>query len=163
MPLKPIKQEAAYKPNQSIVKIIGYGDNHKIQITTIRCLRTSGLELPEPEAECKYIRCSVNDEKLSQSVSRARSKIFELAFCNPWDYFFTGTVSSGKCNREDLDKIHKDFSKWIVYLNAKYQTKIAYLIIPELHSDGKSWHFHGLIKGIPQQSSVCLQKSKKIA
>lgn len=33
----------------------------------------------------------------------------------------------------------------------KHGIKIDYLFIPELHSDGKSWHLHGFIKGLPEE------------
>ena len=33
-----------------------------------------------------------NDAKLANNYSRARSMILQYALCNPWDYFFTGTL-----------------------------------------------------------------------
>ena len=33
------------------------------------------------------------NERMSQSISRTKSRIFELAGCNPWDWFFTGTLN----------------------------------------------------------------------
>lgn len=40
MPFK----ERKYKPNQSIIKVFGDGDNRKIKVVTMKSLRTSGLE-----------------------------------------------------------------------------------------------------------------------
>ena len=31
----------------------------------------------------------------------------------------------------------------------KYNLNIKFLIVPELHSDKKSWHFHGLFYNLP--------------
>lgn len=33
-----------------------------------------------------------NDFKLDNNFSRARSMVLQYALCNPWDYFFTGTL-----------------------------------------------------------------------
>lgn len=110
-------------------------------------VRNSGLEFDEKRSPAG----SVNDEKLDNNISRARSKIFELAYCNPWQWFFTGTIDSSKYDRTDLEKYHKDLTQWLRdYSKRKlYGRKIAYLLIPELHSDGKSWHVHGLLQGLP--------------
>lgn len=39
----------------------------------------------------------VNDTKLDNNFSRARSMVLQYALCNPWEYFFTGTL-----DRENL-------------------------------------------------------------
>ena len=89
-------------------------------------------------------------EKMRESKSRARAKIFELAFCNPWQWFFTGTLDKSKYDRSDLKKWHKDFTKWLHnYSVRKIGHKLDFLLIPELHADGDSWHMHGLINGLP--------------
>ncbi len=142
MPFK----EQKYKPNQTTLKVFGYGDNKKIKVTNFKMLRTAGIEVDE---DFYSLRGMVNDEKLSQSIIRARSKIFELAFCNPWQFFFTGTIDSTKYDRTDLEKYHKDISQHIRDLNKKYKCKIDFLFVPELHSDKQSWHLHGFINGLP--------------
>lgn len=92
-------------------------------------------------------KCSVNDFKLDNNIIRARTKIYEYAYCNDWDYFITLTIDREKYDRTDLQKYYRDFAKWINNKNRKYNIK--YLLVPELHSDGCSWHLHGLIRGIP--------------
>lgn len=143
MPLKDVK----YKHNQTILKVFGYGDNKKIKVITMNTLRTSGIE-DDNEYRCE--RGTVNDEKLETSILRTKNNIFELAFCNPWDYFFTGTLNPKKYDRTNLDKFRNDIKEFIKYQNKKYGLKIKYLLIPELHNDGKSWHMHGFIYGLPQ-------------
>lgn len=140
MPFK----ERKYKPNQSIIKVFGDGDNRKIKVVTMKSLRTSGLE-------CDDFTSSrgVNENKLSDNIARAKSVIFEYAFCNPWEFFFTGTLDKSKYDRTDLEKFHKDFTKWINNYNRLKGCNIKFLIIPELHSDGSSWHFHGFLMGLP--------------
>lgn len=39
---------------------------------------------------------------------------------------------------------------------------IKYLLVPELHSDMKNWHFHGLITGIPAAELVQFQLGMKM-
>lgn len=143
MPLKDVK----YKYDQTILKVFGYGENKKIKVIRMNCLRTAGIE---DDTEVFCVRGTVNDEKLEESIIRAKNKIFELAFCNPWQYFFTGTIDGSKYDRTDLNKFHKDLTKWLSNQGQKLGCKIDYLLIPELHTDGKSWHIHGFINGLPQ-------------
>ena len=100
------------------------------------------------------IRGTVNSEKLACNVSRTKSKIFEYAFCNPWDWFFTGTLDRKKYDRTNLEKFHKTLTKWVYNYNRKYNLNIKFLFIPELHSDGKSWHIHGFLYGLPESHLV---------
>lgn len=89
-------------------------------------------------------------EKMREAKSRARARIFELAFCNNWDWFFTGTLNSNRYDRTNLTKFHHDLTQWLRdYARNRGIPKIDFLLIPELHSDGKSWHMHGLLRGLP--------------
>lgn len=142
MPLKDSK----YKYDQTILKVYGYGDNKKIKVIRMNCLRTSGVEDDE---EYRALRGSVNDSKLDENIRRAKNFIFELAFCNPWQYFFTGTLNPKLYDRTDLQKYHKDLTQWLRDQGKKFGCKIDYLLIPELHTDGKSWHIHGFMNGLP--------------
>ena len=145
-----LPKEPLYKHNQSIVKLYGTESNgYCIKIVTMNTLRTAGLvDVPATYTE----KCTANEEKLACNVARARNKIFELSFCNDWDYFFTGTISPEKYDRTDLEKFVKDFTHFVRNQSTKYGDKIRYLIIPELHADGKSWHIHGLLSGVPADS-----------
>ena len=89
-------------------------------------------------------------EKMREAKSRARARIFELAFCNEWDWFFTGTLNSQFYDRTNLTKFHHDLTLWLRnYARVRGIPKIDFLLIPELHKDGKSWHMHGLLRGLP--------------
>ena len=88
--------------------------------------------------------------KTDSNIIRAKSRIFELAMCNEWDFFGTFTINADKYNRADLKMFYKHFSKFIN--NWSYRKgKIFYLLIPELHKDGENWHMHGLIKGLKRE------------
>lgn len=113
----------------------------------MKCLRTSGIE--EEEEKQLTEKGTVNSEKLCQSISRAKRKIFELSLCNPWELFCTLTLNSDKYERTELNSFREDFAQWIRNLNKKYNCKIKYLLIPELHKDNVSWHMHGLLHNLP--------------
>lgn len=93
-----------------------------------------------------------NDNKLIQSLSRARRTVLELALCNDWAYFCTFTLDGTKYKRDGLPKFHKDFTQWVrdqrkKYIAAGYDFPIRFLFVPEEHQDG-AWHMHGLLSDI---------------
>ncbi len=89
-----------------------------------------------------------NDNKLSNNFSRARSMVLQYALCNPWDYFFTGTLDEKKYDRYNVDKFMNDLSQFVRDKRKKYDAKFQVLLIPE-HHQNKAWHVHGLIYGLP--------------
>lgn len=89
-----------------------------------------------------------NDTKLDNNLSRARSMVLQYALCNPWEWFFTGTLDKRKYDRFDLDTYMGDFSQWILDMRKKYKAKFQMLLVPERHGDG-AWHIHGLAHGLP--------------
>lgn len=144
MPLRDLK----YKPDQTILKVYGYGDNKKIKVIRMNWLRTAGVEDDE---EYRAPKGSVHDFKLEENIQRAKNTIFEYAFCNPWDWFFTGTLDPKKYDRTNLDKFHKDLTKWLSNYGRIHNVKIKFLLVPEQHSDGISWHIHGFLRGLPKE------------
>ena len=134
-------QEPKYKYNQGILKVYA---NKKIKFVAMNVLRTKGIE----DDTILTPKGTVNTDKLDENIIRAKSKIFELAFCNPWEWFGTFTLDQKKYNRYDLQKYHKDFSQWITNFNKRNNCHIKFLVIPETHQDG-AWHMHGFIMGLP--------------
>ena len=96
---------------------------------------------PDPEKE-------PNTEKLENSLSRSRSRIIELGLCNPWTYFFTGTLSGEKVDRFDMKGFQKKLSQWMRDRKKAYQSDLKYLLVPEFHENG-AVHVHGFLSGIP--------------
>lgn len=137
-----------YKPDQTILKVYGYGDNKKIKVVRMNWLRTAGVEDDE---EYRTPKGSVHDFKLEENIQRAKNIIFEYAFCNPWDWFFTGTLDPKKYDRTNLDKFHKDLTDWLREYGRYHKIKIKFLLVPEQHSDGISWHIHGFLYGLPKE------------
>lgn len=139
-------QAREYEYDQTLLKVFGDGENKKIKLVRMNCLKNSGLEI---DKKLMFERGKMNDSKINESILRSKSKIFELAFCNDWDWFFTGTINPNKQNRTDLELFHKQLTQWLRDYNKKYDLDIKFLFVPEKHSDGKSWHVHGFLYGLP--------------
>lgn len=139
-------KDREYKYDQTLLKVFGDGENKKIKLVRMNCLKTSGLEI---DKVLKAERGTKNDSKIIESTLRSKSKIFELAYCNLWDWFFTGTINPNKQDRTDLELFHKQLTQWLRDYNKKYNLDIKFLFVPEKHKDGKSWHIHGFIYGLP--------------
>ena len=139
-------KDREYKYNQTLLKVFGDGENKKIKLVRMNCLKTSGLEI---DKKLQVERGKQNDSKINESILRSKSKIFELAYCNPWDWFFTGTINPNKQDRTDLELFHKQLTQWFRNYNKIHSLNIKFLFVPEKHKDGKSWHVHGFIYGLP--------------
>lgn len=137
--------EAKYRFNVTTIKEFGLGENKSLRVSTLRCIRSKGIE----EEKKHSVRCSVNEQKLNNNLWRSQQKIFELAYCNSWEWFVTFTIDKSKYTRSDLKIYYKHFSQFLRDFSKKHSIKIKYLLIPELHKDGESWHLHGLMSGLP--------------
>lgn len=129
----------AYTYNLSTLKQFGTVGFKLVQMA---CVRTRGVEL-----ECPPPKGSVNCEKLSNNIVRARSKVREYGLCNNWDYFVTLTLDASKRDRYDLPAFWKAFSQFIRDYRKRYGISVHYLFIPEQHKDG-AWHAHGFLYGL---------------
>ena len=109
------------------------------------------IKRPGFEQERKFDRSrNVHDRKLANSIARARTRVFEIAICNDFDYFVTLTLNKQYLDRYDLKEYIKKLGQFIRDYRKKYKANVQYLLIPEKHTDG-AWHMHGLIKGIPKE------------
>ena len=96
----------------------------------------------------------VTSERFSQSLSRTKSSIFELAMCNEFSYFCTFTQNEDFVgDRFNLSEFRKDLSQFVRNQNRGREEKIKYLLIPEQHKNG-AWHMHGLLMGLTA-SDLC--------
>ncbi len=130
-----------YEADIAILKDYG---GIKQKLTLNRSLRRKGFELDEKRPE----RGTCHLTKLDESLSRTRSTLFELAYCNEFELFVTLTLNPKKYDRNDLKKFKADLSQWLSNYNKKYKIGLKYLLIPEMHKDG-NWHMHGFIMGLP--------------
>ena len=102
------------------------------------------------------------NKRLSASLSRTRRRIYEIAACNEWTWFFTGTLNGENCDRNDLNGTFKRLSQFVRdFRKSQSGARIVYMIVPEQHKDG-SWHFHGLLQGISEAELYKFSKADNI-
>lgn len=118
-------------------------------------MRVKGIEIERSKKN------TVNENKLDNNISRARSKIFEYALCNEWQWFSTFTLDKNKYDRNDLERFKSDFSQFIRNYNKKNGTSVKYLVIPETHKDG-AWHMHGFLLGLPLEQLRAFTEKEKL-
>ena len=127
-----------------------YTDDY-FRITLFKSLRKKGFELADEYKEEKGTatkNTANNDQKLVESLSRTRSRIFEIAMCNDWEFYATLTLNKEYKDRYSLDTFRKQLTKWLNNYNSKHGTKIKYVLVIETHKDG-AFHAHGFFMGIP--------------
>lgn len=138
-------KEPARVYNRCYVSKFGTEKNgYILKVVTMKSVRNKLADVPNEDIEFAHY-----DSKLEQSIARARSRIWEYAMCNDWDWFFTATLDPAKYDRYNLDKFHKDITDWFYDLSRynKRYGKIDFLLIPERHKNG-AWHLHGLLSGL---------------
>ena len=101
----------------------------------------------------KKVHASEPSEKqrehvIQSSMNRTVQKIYEISRANIWDYFLTLTFDRNKLDSSDYNLLCDKVSKWLNNLRSRYAPDLKYLIVPELHKDGKHYHFHGLLANI---------------
>lgn len=123
--------------------LYSYGQGYKVVYIKYGC-KASGSKFEG----IKPLSAKEESERFSQSLSRTKSTIFELAICNEFTYFCTFTQDENLVgDRFDLHEFRKDLAQFVRNQNRGRQTKIKYLLIPEQHKNG-AWHMHGLLSGL---------------
>ena len=142
--------EKEKKPNlvHDLWNVYCYGD--LLKIVYIKCASNKKNPIPDIEKNKKSSPVKSDDNtRFSQSLSRTKSRVFELAMCNEFHYFCTFTQNKELRNRFNLNEFRKDFSQLVRNLNRtrNEDNKIKYILIPEEHKKG-GWHMHGLLQGL---------------
>ena len=127
------------------VRIFRYGSRYKVNY--INRFATEDYYVADDD-----IQETDPDGKLMNNLCRAKSNVLALGLCNPWEHFVTFTLDKKKYDRTDLDHWRSDFTRWVRHQRERADLNIEYLLIPELHKDGESWHMHGFITGISWDS-----------
>lgn len=143
----------AYNIRERNVAILKRFSDDVFKLVNLNSCRIAGYEDSSFAMLKKAKRCTANDTKLCNNLSRARASVYELALCNQWDFFATFTLDSSKVDRNDLYMTYRKIAKWFNNYNSRYGCKIRYLLIPEPHRNG-AWHFHGLLSGVPPDHLV---------
>lgn len=79
-----------------------------------------------------------------RSYSRCKQQIYSYSRSVPWEWFITITFNPDKVDRTSFDACSYRLRKWLNN-QRRNAPDLQYLFVPELHKDGKAWHFHGLM------------------
>lgn len=142
-----LRETTQRRYNGDTYSIYRYGDQIKLVLFRFEHNRkTGGAKRSEKGCTTTF------EERFQSSLSRARSRIYELAACNEFEFFCTFTIDGERFDRYDLSTFRKSFAHFIRNENARRlgDDKIRYLVIPEQHKDG-AWHMHGLLSGLSGQ------------
>lgn len=104
-------------------------------------VKTAGFE--EEQKSCRSKNDSTPDPlAYFESLRRTKTTISDITLCNDFDMFATFTF---KDDRQNILLIKRRMAQWLKNQKAIHG-KFSYLIVPEFHKDGKSIHFHALLK-----------------
>jgi hypothetical protein len=91
-------------------------------------------------------------EQLEHAIRTSRNRtintVYSYALANRWEYFLTLTFDPKKIDSTDYAAVSSALGNWLMHTKEKYCRNLKYLVVPELHKDGKKYHFHGLLSGI---------------
>lgn len=82
------------------------------------------------------------------SLNRTKNTIYELSKSNDWEYFITFTFDPKKYDSTDYDTVTALLKRFVDRIRKTKAPDLVYMIVPEFHSDGKKYHFHGLLANI---------------
>lgn len=102
----------------------------------------------------------VSQENRRRAWRRAKQEIYKLARANRFEWFATFTFSPEKVKRDDYMDCYKKLKNQIDNHLRRKNPEFEYVLVPELHEDGKSYHFHGLIRGIDEKQLEIAINSK---
>lgn len=88
------------------------------------------------------------EKKRNENRKRAKNKIYEISRANDWEWFITLTFNPVIIDSTDYDRVKYVTSDFFHLMRKKYAPDLKYLIVPELHLDGKKYHFHGILSNI---------------
>lgn len=121
--------------------------NVKIYISDDRLIykiypyRLSTLENTVKKTRSKE-RQATSSEKLLLNTYAKKMSILGLGLCNPWQYFFTGTIDPKSYPANSFEDVAKLISSCFQRIKRKYGDT-QYVFILEKHKNG-NFHSHGL-------------------
>lgn len=94
----------------------------------------------------------------NESFRRTKQAVYSHARANVWEWFVTYTFDPEKIDSTDYQKVYSSISKHLKNIRLRYCPDMKYIIVPELHLDGKKYHFHALMSNI---DGLSFKDSKK--
>ena len=142
----------AFKSMQGSVnkKSQGFFTSHEKNLALAKKFDSQDLfwELEEQDECNRLMDIELFKGRFQNNISRAKSRVRELALCNDWEWFFTLTVAPDKGIRYSLPDVQRKVSDTVANFNKRYSCSMKYLFVPEQHKDC-AWHVHGLLFGVP--------------
>lgn len=116
----------------------------------------AGTEETAPEeitANPNFTKAYQNEERSEEaeehckrvSLSSTKSRIYNIARSNAWDWFITLTFDRTKVDASDYGTVTVKLQKFLNNLQQRTCPDLKYLIVPEYHADGEHFHFHGVL------------------
>ena len=145
-----LTKQDVYTKNKSFFK--KYTKDYYRLVTCKTAIREKGFEEENRKEPRQFLDISEEEhvQIKNSNNSRARKKVFEYAICNEFQYFITLTFNKNKIDRGNLENLILQIRKKMKNYKKQFGN-FNYIMIPELHSDRKNFHFHGLIYGIPEK------------
>lgn len=105
----------------------------------------NGFEITQTSIKYKsfYNFKKFYNNKLNNSISRAKNVVFDLVRNNYFPFFVTFTLNVEHENFE-LSTFRKNFNERLKYMKKKGFNHLSYILIPEKTKRG-IWHFHGFL------------------
>ena len=85
------------------------------------------------------------EHSINVSVKHTKNQIYKIARANTWQWFITLTFDRKQTDSSEYEIIVKRLSVFLNNLQKRKCPNLKYLIVPELHKDGKHYHFHGVL------------------
>lgn len=161
---EPTSHSIQSRLNHDLWSLYDYGDMIKVVYFKSLPKTPKGEPLFSEKKRPKFEKQkSSENERFSNSISRTKARIFELAMCNEFTHFCTFTQNEEYRDRFDLKEFRKDFAQMVRNINRgrEEKAKIKYLLIPEQHKDG-AWHMHGLLMGLTDRDLRPFELSEKL-
>lgn len=107
-----------------------------------------GNDTEKAEQEIEKLRFKRRSTSAYSSTQRTKKTILEYLLSNDWEYFCTFTFNPRLVDRTDFYEVSQKLSKWLQHLKERYAHDLMYVVVPELHEDGKSYHFHAVMSNV---------------
>ena len=128
------------KVNENIKKILK-SDIYIKKETRYHEAADHAIDLNDEEIEFNKLHSVLN------SKNRSVNAIYDIARANTWDWFVTFTFDPQRIDSTNYDMVMNEMAQFLKMLKKRHND-FKYLIVPELHSDKKKWHIHGLFANI---------------